>query len=54
MISLLQRKKKEEEKFELPLYDLSKLPEEYLRNEYPEVYNSLRKKKYDVALYFFP
>ncbi|MFP3188882.1 MAG: hypothetical protein RXR07_07510 [Sulfolobaceae archaeon] len=49
----ISRTQKKKEEVNIPLYDLSKLPEEYLRNEFPEVYNSLRRRKYDVAYPYF-
>ncbi|BCU69087.1 hypothetical protein [Stygiolobus caldivivus] len=52
MINVVKSHKKKNA--ETPLYDLSTLPEEYLKNEYPEVYNSLRKRKYDLATPYFP
>ncbi|WP_156007762.1 hypothetical protein [Stygiolobus azoricus] len=52
MLGISKSQKRKEEQVNIPLYDLSKLPEEYLRNEFPEVYNSLRRK-YDVAYPYF-
>ncbi len=53
MIGLKISKKKEEVNngnkvsSNIPIYDISRLPEEYLRNEFPEEWRALNKgKKY--------
>ncbi|WP_338598508.1 hypothetical protein V6M85_07695 [Sulfolobus tengchongensis] len=48
MISLKIGHKKEQKQnvtFNIPVYDISKLPEEYLRNEFPEEWKALQKEK---------
>ncbi|ABP95433.1 MULTISPECIES: hypothetical protein [Metallosphaera] len=45
MIKLLGRK-------EVP-YDMAKMPEDFLKIEYPEYYNSLKKRKYEDPMMYF-
>ncbi|WP_369610600.1 hypothetical protein [Sulfurisphaera javensis] len=44
--------KSKSKKVELPLYDLAKLPDEYLKNEFPSYYNSIRKRKMEDPLIY--
>ncbi|WP_168364295.1 hypothetical protein [Metallosphaera hakonensis] len=46
MIKILSRKK------DVP-YDMARMPEDFLKIEYPEYYNSLRKKKYNDPMMYF-
>ncbi|WP_168063812.1 hypothetical protein [Sulfolobus sp. S-194] len=45
---MLAKKKNYEQ--QIIMYDLAKLPDEYLKNEYPEYYNTLKKRKYEDPL----
>jgi hypothetical protein len=56
MLNLKISRKKEDKssnEIKIPLYDLSQLPEEYLRNEFPEEWRALQKEKKYYGLLWY-
>ncbi|WP_200869382.1 hypothetical protein [Candidatus Acidianus copahuensis] len=49
MISAFKQQKKEEE---TKLVNFSELPDEYLKDEFPEIWNSIRRERVKVDCYY--